>query len=318
MRRHHFQPPPRTIRTASDVAVRLNARVSPDRRSGFPCCARSHALSLVLASAALGGLARVGAAQTAPAAGVVLRLHPRVGDTLHTRLEQVTEITSASASGAASKPMTTRVTVLARTIVQTSRQATTTVLTVVDSADVRSSDAHGAAMAAQAEKVLRGQRMVIELAEDGSVERARDARGLAVPRDVADAMAAMPAVLPHRPISVGERWQREMPIPSAGPIGSGGNAQVRAEFRLDSLSGTGDVAFVSMKGQIASDSGARGVELSGNMAGAMQIDRVRGWMTDSYFTLLIRSIVTPPNGMGMQPMKFVTKVTQRLRTMDKR
>jgi hypothetical protein len=272
----------------------------------------------VLASAALSGLARVGAAQTAPAAGVVLRLHPRVGDTLHTRLEQVTEITSASASGAASKPMTTRVTVLARTIVQTSRQATTTVLTVVDSADVRSSDAHGAAMAAQAEKVLRGQRMVIELAEDGSVERARDARGLAVPRDVADAMAAMPAVLPHRPISVGERWQREMPIPSAGPIGSGGNAQVRAEFRLDSLSGTGDVAFVSMKGQIASDSGARGVELSGNMAGAMQIDRVRGWMTDSYFTLLIRSIVTPPNGMGMQPMKFVTRVTQRLRTMDKR
>ena len=128
----------------------------------------------------------------------------------------------------------------------------------------------------------------------------------------------MPAVLPHRAIAVGERWQREMPIPSAGPIGSAGNAQVRAEFRLDSLSGNGAVAFVSMRGQIASDSGARNVELSGSMSGAMQIDRVRGWMTDSYFTLLIRSIVTPPNGMGMQPMKFVTKVTQRLRTMDKR
>jgi hypothetical protein len=41
-------------------------------------------------------------------------------------------------------------------------------------------------------------------------------------------------------------------------------------------------------------------------------------MTDSYFTLLIRSVVTPPPGAGMQPMKFVTKVTQRLRTMDKR
>ena len=296
----------------------MNARISPDRRPGFAGRARSIASSVALASAVLGGFARAGAAQAASASGVVLRLHPHVGDTLHTRLEQVTEIASANAGGAAARPMITKVTVLARTIVQTSRQATTTVLTVVDSAEVHSTDAHGSAMAAQAEKALRGQRMVVELAEDGSVERARDVRGVAVPRDVADAMAAMPAVLPHRPVGVGERWRREMPIPSAGPIGSGGNAQVRAEFRLDSLSGNGEVAFVSMKGQIASDSGARGVELSGNMSGAMQIDRLRGWMTDSYFTLLIRSMVTPPNGTGMQPMKFVTKVTQRLRTMDKR
>jgi hypothetical protein len=109
-----------------------------------------------------------------------------------------------------------------------------------------------------------------------------------------------------------------MPLASAGPLGAGGNAQVRAEFRLDSLSADGDVAFVSMRGQIASDTDARGVEMSGSMTGAMQIDRARGWMTDSYFTLLIRSVVTPPSGVGMQPMKFVTKITQRLRTMDKR
>jgi hypothetical protein len=279
--------------------------------------ARSRATWVALACATLAGLARSGA-QTASADGIVLRLHPRVGDTLRTRLEQLTEIASAQTGGVPAKPMTTRVILLARTIVQASRQATTTVFTVVDSAEVHSSDTHGAAMSAQAEKVLRAQRMVVELAEDGSVERARDARGVAVPRDVADAMAAMPAVLPRRPVVVGERWQREMPIPSAGPIGSGGNAQVRAEFRLDSLSGNGELAFVSMRGQIASDAGARGVDMSGTMSGAMQIDRIRGWMTDSFFTLLIRSVVTPPSGMGMPPMKFVTKVTQRLRTMDKR
>ena len=274
---------------------------------------------VALASAAATALAPEAAAQTASAEGIVLRLHPRVGDTLHTRLEQVTEITSArSGGGAAPKPMTTSVTVLARTIVQASRKATTTVLTVVDSAEVHSSDAHGAAMSAQAEKVLRGQRMVVQLAEDGSVESARDARGVALPRDVAEAMAAMPAVLPRRPIAVGERWQREMPLPSAGPLGAGGNAQVRAEFRLDSLSGSGDLAFVSMRGRIGSDADARGLEMSGSMSGAMQIDRARGWMTDSFFTLLIHSVVTPPSGVGMQPMKFVTKVSQRLRTMDKR
>jgi hypothetical protein len=277
---------------------------------------RALAARVALAGAAATGLARAAGAQAASVDGIVLRLHPRVGDTLHTRLEQVTEITSPRSGGATPKPMTTSVTVLARTIVQASRKATTTVLTVVDSAAVRSSDAHGAAMSAQAEKVLRGQRMVVQLSEDGSVESARDARGVALPRDVAEAMAAMPAVLPRRPIAVGERWQREMPLPSSGPLGAGGNAQVRAEFRLDSLSGSGDLAFVSMHGQIASD--ARGVDMSGTMSGAMQIDRARGWMTDSFFTLLIHSVVTPPSGVGLQPMKFVTKVTQRLRTMDKR
>jgi len=93
---------------------------------------------------------------------------------------------------------------------------------------------------------------------------------------------------------------------------------VRAEFRLDSLGRNGEVAFVSMQGQIGSDGAQRGLELSGSMSGAMQVDRARGWMTDSQFTLLIRSMLTPPAGVGMQPMKFVTKVTQRLRTMDKR
>ena len=270
--------------------------------------------------AAVGVLAAASAAgaQSASSGGVALRLHPRVGDTLHTRLEQLTEITSARAGSAASKPMTTSVMVLARTIVQASRKATTTVLTLVDSADVSSSDANGAAMADQAERALRGQRMIVQLAEDGSVESARDARGVAVPRDVAEAMAAMPAVFPRRPVAVGDRWQREMPLPSAGPFGASGNAQVRAEFRLDSLGRNGELAYVSMQGQIASDGVQRGVELSGSMTGAMQVDRTRGWMTDSQFTLLIRSIVTPPAGVGMQAMKFVTKVTQRLRTMDKR
>ena len=272
------------------------------------------------ALAAVGALATAApaVAQRTPEGGVALRLHPRVGDTLHTRLEQLTEITSARAGGGASKPMTTTVMVLARTIVQASRKATTTVLTLVDSADVESSDAHGAAMSAQAERALRGQRLVIQLAEDGSVESARDARGVAVPRDVAEAMAAMPAVFPRRPVAVGERWQREMPLPSAGPFGGSGNAQVRAEFRLDSLGRNGELAFVSMQGRIASDSVQRGMELSGTMSGTMRVDRARGWMTDSQFTLLIRSVVTPPAGVGMQPMKFVTKVTQRLRTMDKR
>lgn len=279
---------------------------------------RSAGAGIALASASILAAVHPCVAQSAAAEGILLRLHPRVGDTLRTRLEQVTEITNVRAGGNASRPMTTSVVVLARTIVQASRKATTTVLTLVDSAGVKSSDTHGAAMSAQAERALRGQQLIVQLAEDGSVERASDARGVAVSRDVAEAMAAMPAVFPRRTVTVGERWQREMPLPSGGPLGASGGAQVRAEFRLDSLGRNGELAFVSMHGQIDSDAGGRGLDVTGSMNGAMQVDRARGWMTDSHFTLIIRSVVLPPGGTGMQPMKFVTKVTQRLRTMDKR
>ncbi|PYP81133.1 MAG: hypothetical protein DMD35_02415 [Gemmatimonadetes bacterium] len=297
----------------------MTAGVVDQRGSSSPRRVRAIAVRGALACAALVGLTRGGAAQTASANRIMLRLHPRMGDTLHTRLEQLTEITTSRNGSAAATPMTTSVIVLARTIVQASRKATTTVLTVVDSAEVHSSDAHGPAMSAQAERVLRGQRMLVQLAEDGSVESAADARGVAVPRDVAEAMAAMPSVLPRRPVAVGERWQREIPLPSAGPIGSTRSAVVRAEFRFDSLSGNGELAFVSMHGQIASDADVRAVEMSGTMTGTMRIDRMRGWMTESFFTLLIRSAVAPPSSsVGMAPMKFVTRVSQRLRTMDKR
>jgi hypothetical protein len=257
-------------------------------------------------------------AQSAPSGHepVVLRLHPRVGDTLHTRLEQQTE-TSGSQSGN-QRPMTTSVMVAARTIVQTSRATTTTVLTIVDSAMVRSSDPRGASMSAQAERTLLGQRLVLQLAEDGSVQSARDERGVAVSRDVAEAMAAMPPVLPHRAVSVGEKWEREMPLPSSGPFGARGSAHVRAAFRLDSLGRNGEVAYVSMRGEIAPDGEIQGLQLTGNVSGSMRVDRVRGWMTDSKFSILIKSIVTPPATTGMSPMHFVTKVTQHLRTMDKR
>ena len=251
---------------------------------------------------------------------VLLRLHPHVGDTLRTRLEQQTETSGkqgASAIGA-HRPMTTSVVVSARTIVQASRATTTTVLTIVDSAEVRSSDPRGAAMAERSERALRGQQLVLQLAEDGSVQSARDAKGVAVPRDVADAMAAMPAVFPHRAVSVGERWTREMPLPSAGPLGARGTAHVRADFRFDSLARNGELAYVSMKGEIVPDGETQGLQLTGSVTGAMRVDRARGWMTDSRFSILIRSIVTPPSTTGMAPMHFVTKVTQHLRTMDKR
>jgi hypothetical protein len=41
-------------------------------------------------------------------------------------------------------------------------------------------------------------------------------------------------------------------------------------------------------------------------------------MTQSLYIITLKSLVVPPVGTGFAPMKFVTRVTQRLRTMDRR
>jgi len=176
----------------------------------------------------------------------------------------------------------------------------------------------GADQLAAAERMLRGQRLLLQLAMDGSVQNARDAGGRPISRDVADAMSAMPAVFPRYPVRVGDSWSREMPLPSSGPLGARGLGYVSARFRLDSLSHGGRIAFVSMRGDIKPSSTSDGVQLTGAIKGTMQLDRSRGWMTDSQVTVLVRSVVTPPPGTGRAPMRFITRVTQRLRTMDKR
>jgi hypothetical protein len=254
----------------------------------------------------------------ARAQGVLLRVHPRVGDTLHTRLEQQTEVSTTLPGARGAKSVTTSVVLDSRTIVQASSSASTLLLTIVDSADLHTSDAHGAAQVAAAERSLRGQQLVLRLGADGTVESARDAHGVPVPRDVAEAMAAMPAVFPRRPVTVGESWTRELPLPAGGPLGARGAGHVNAVFRLDSLDRAGTLAYVSMRGEILPEGPGEGVALSGAVSGSMLVDRLRGWMTDSRFVVTVRSLVTPPPATGLAPMRFVTRVTQRLRTMDKR
>ena len=150
------------------------------------------------------------------------------------------------------------------------------------------------------------------------MEIARDARGAAVSREVTEAMATMPAVFPHRPVASGRALAaRDALVFGQSARRHRGERHVRAEFRLDSLGRQGELAYVSMRGEIVPDDARRGPELTGRMTGEMKVDRRRGWMTDSRFSLIVVSLVASPAAAGMAPMRFVTKVTQRLRTMDK-
>jgi len=251
---------------------------------------------------------------------VLLQLRPHVGDTLRTRLEQQTEVqmTTSSSAGVAGTTRSSMMsaTIASRTIVRAVAGTSTTVLTLVDSAVFTSSDARAAAMFAGAQRSLEGQQLVLRLSWDGSVESAHDARTGRVSRDVADAMATMPAVFPGKPVQVGEQWAREMPLPAGGPLGARASGRVKAVFRLDSLRGK-RLAFVSMRGEIVPDVTPAGAEMRGTITGMMLLDRDRGWMTDSRIVVLIRSALGATMAAGSSPTRFVTRVTQRLRTMDK-
>jgi hypothetical protein len=250
---------------------------------------------------------------------VTLRLHPRVGDTLRTSLDQQMEVSATMAGGTSPmRTVTTSVVIHSRTIVRSVQGASTTVLTIVDSARFSSTDAHAAKQVADAQRALMGQQLVLQLGADGTVESARDGHGTLLSKEVAEAMSAMPAIFPKRAVSVGELWTRELPLPAGGPLGARGSGRARAVFHLDSLRKGGAVAYVSMRGDILPDSANPGSQLSGSIVGTMQVDRARGWMTDSWFVVLVRSVVVPPAASGFAPMRFLTKVTQRLRTMDKR
>ena len=104
----------------------------------------------------------------------------------------------------------------------------------------------------------------------------------------------MPAALPHAAGRGGRALDARDAAPVGRPLGARGiGGSVRATFRLDSLRADGELALVSMRGEHRPPDARRtqGVAtLDGQRDGrACVVDRARGWITDSRFTLLIRS-----------------------------
>src|SRR3954463_7105111 len=95
-------------RTGSSVGTGCRAE-SAQMRLAFMKCRSIAALRAAFVSALL-------ASPAAAQESVLLRLHPRVGDTLHTLLEQQTEVTMPAASAAfVSRSTTTSVTIHSQT-----------------------------------------------------------------------------------------------------------------------------------------------------------------------------------------------------------
>jgi hypothetical protein len=247
---------------------------------------------------------------------VQLELRPSRGDTLNMRLDQSVEMSGAR-RGATSRQMKTSLVVFSRAIVERVADSGTIILAVTDSVQVAGSDEQTIAVTEDVQRQLRGQRMRMWLAPDGTVELLDAARQL--PREVTDLVSVMPGSFPTEPVAVGDTWTRVMPVPPAARMGLPLGGAVRATFRLDSLSSAGDFAFLSLRGNLRQDSESGGDDpalLAGSVSGSMIMDRRRGWLSESRFLIQMRATVRPAQRPDARPVAFTMRVSQHMRVID--
>ena len=278
---------------------------------------RRLAITLAIAAGLLAGGAQAASAQKT----VQLEIRPRPGDTLRTRLDHQVEQRGTMRVGGADSTRTvlTNLLVLGRTIVIRGDVRGTTVIAFTDSVAMSTTGGEGAVFPEEVRRSLQGTRVEMRISPDGAMSMVSGTPGT----DLQALVEQIPATLPKHPIAVGASWTKAMPIPLPGEE-EGTGAVVRATFHLDSLSREGKVAFISMRGEFSRDSASSArsagvkVDMSGSLAGSLQVDRQRGWMTDSRMTITVQSLLTPPPGSSAEPMRYWMKITQHSRTLDNR
>ncbi|MDQ3519315.1 MAG: DUF6263 family protein [Gemmatimonadota bacterium] len=254
---------------------------------------------------------------------VSLAIQPRVGDTIRTRIDQRMQVTVTrrAASSDTSLTMTSSMTVLSRNIVQMVDDSGATVLIITDSVAVSESGIAGMPVPEDLIRALQGKRMRMRMTREGSAKLLDSPDLLA--QGAQSFVSQMPAMLPARRVAPGDTWSHAMTIPITGQPEAGGTGTIYAVFRLDSLTSSGDRAFISMRGTVDRDSSAaemaEGVTRasSGSVSGSLQFDRKRGWLSDAETTILVKSVLHKASAPNQAPMRFQIRVTQRIRTAKK-
>jgi len=267
---------------------------------------------------ALGAIGSIGSAH-ASAQEIVLRISPQVGDTLRMRLDQQTEIVGTRRVGQSESTASVINTMqmFSRAIVEGLSPRGTMVLAVTDSVRFSSTDDRTRAATERAQQQLAGQRVRFHVGPDGTMAMSDDDKA---PREVSEAVSLMPAAFPKGPVSVGESWIREMMLPGGSQLGAPISGKLRVTFKLDSVARGGDLAYVSMRGEMQPTPafGAASSLEKGSVTGTMLVNRRRGWLTESRFYIVVSSTIGAAAASGMAPMRMHVKITQHMRTMDKR
>jgi hypothetical protein len=262
---------------------------------------------------------------------ILLQLRPRVGDTISMRLDQQSEVIGKRepkspaplAASSASASMSTTTMTFSRAVVESAVAASTTIEAITDTVLMSSTEQQGHATSPAMQHRKTGQRVRLTIAPDGSIRMASG--GTAPAKGMSRAASLIPATFPTKPVSVGDWWTREAPLPAGtSQLGTGIVGWVKATFRLDSITHNGDLAFVSMHGDLQPDQKAKATEgiatvEDGTVNGYMVVVRARGWLTETQFSIVAHSTLRPTFGVVAQPMHFEVRLTQTLKTvLDKR
>lgn len=250
-------------------------------------------------------------AAPAHAQRVRLQIRPQVGDTIHMRLDQEIEVigTSLAAAGAP-KSMTGSIHVRTRAIPLRRLASGSVVRAVTDSIAFAPV---GGTPVTTPRSALERSAVTMIVGHDGGMQVMDTGEHDGETTPFFPPTAPM---LPKSPVNVGGRWTRTLEL----PIGDGpaGIARVEANFRLDSLSGNGDIAYITMNGtlnRIGETARTGGSQRStGTLSGRMQLDRRLGWITDTHLVLNVHTVITSGDA-GRPPAQVQMKVTQRLRAM---
>ena len=190
---------------------------------------------------------------------VVLRIHPRVGDTLVTRFEQRVEMTAVThlANSDTTVSLISEMVVLSRMLVQSSDDQGTVVTSITDSVGLASSgDQLFAPPSEEMRQALQGRRVKMRITPEGKASVLESSAGLG--SDLQSMVSSMPATLPRQRVQIGDSWIQVMSIPVPGENGAKGG--VVTTYHLDSLKHNGEVAFISMRGSMERDSTAAQLE----------------------------------------------------------
>jgi hypothetical protein len=254
-------------------------------------------------------------------AQTVLQIKPHAGDTLRMRLDQESEISGVrkTTAGESSAMVLTTMKMFSRAIVESNSDKGTVVLAVTDSVLLTTSDEHSKGAAGIAEAQMRGQRARFRVTPDGTVGTVDDGDAT---REVAQVVSLMPATFPKSAIKVGESWIREMPLPAGLQLGAQLSGKLHVTFRLDSVTHGGEWAFVSMRGEMQPATGPGSVSGAvlerGMVNGTMLVDRKRGWLTESWFNIIVNSLQTFNPAKGILSMRLQTRITQHMHTFDRK
>ena len=258
---------------------------------------------------------------TASAQRVLLEIRPEPGDTIRIRVEQRTEVHGERRRGSAvdaTRRVAMSLRLWSRAIVLERLPSATMVLTVTDSVRLTTTDVHARDLAKTTERSLAGRSMRLRLASDGTARLVSEGGE----RELSAMVSAMPAALPLQPVSVGDSWRREMPVPSADPFAADGG-MIRAVFRLDSLSRDRSLAWITVRGELSREpapagGGRAGAAMTGKLTGTIVLNRRRGWLDDADFSLNVLTTVAPESGSATSPMQVRTTIVQRMRVEGRR